>query len=47
VNLFNQVLNGDMPRKFAAILVFVLFDSKILAQSIEHLDDLGGLPFGQ
>jgi hypothetical protein len=31
MNLFNQVLNGDMPPKFAAFLVFVLFDPKMLA----------------
>jgi hypothetical protein len=47
VHLFDQVLDSDMPPKLAAIGVMVLVDAKMRAEPIEHLNDLGCLPFGK
>jgi len=47
VNLFNQVFDSDMASKPAAMVVMVLLDTQVGAEAIEHLNDLGGLPFGQ
>jgi hypothetical protein len=47
VNLFDQVLDRDVACKLAAILVMVLFDAKMGAEAIKHLNDLSRLPFRQ
>jgi hypothetical protein len=47
VQLFDQMLNSDMPSKLAAVGVMVLVDTQLRAEAIEHLNDLGCLPFGQ
>ena len=47
VHLFDQVLDSDMPPELAAIGVMMLVDAKMRAEPIEHLNDLGCLPFGK
>lgn len=47
VYLFDQVLDSDMPPELAAIGVMVLVDAKMRTEPIEHLNDLGCLPFGK
>ena len=47
MDLFDQVLDSDMPPELAAIGVMMLVDAKMRAEPIEHLNDLGCLPFGK
>jgi len=41
------VLDSDMLSKIATIGIMVLVDTPMRAEAIEHLDNLGSLPFGQ
>jgi hypothetical protein len=45
VHLFDQVLDSDMPPELATVGVMMLVDAKMRAEPIEHLNDLGCLPF--
>jgi hypothetical protein len=42
VQLFDNVLEGDMPCQLAASLVMVLIDAQPGAKPVKHLDDLSG-----
>jgi len=47
VQFFDKVLDSDVSTKFATIGIMVMVDTKMRAETVEHLDDLGCLPFGQ
>ena len=47
VNLFYQVLDSDMAPKSTAMIVVVLLDAQMDAEAIQHLNNLGCLPFGE
>ena len=47
MQFFDEVLDSDMPSKFATIGIMLMVDSQMRAETVEHLDDLGCLPFGQ
>jgi len=47
VQFFDEVLDSDVPSKFATIGIMLMVDSQMRAETVEHLDDLGSFPFGQ
>jgi hypothetical protein len=47
VNLFYQVFDSDMSPKPTGMIVMVLLDAQVVAEAIQHLNNLGCLPFGQ
>ena len=47
LQFFDEVLDSDMLSKIATIGIMVLVDTPMRAEAIEHLDNLGSLPFGQ
>ena len=47
VHFLDEVLESDMPSKFATIGIMLMVDSQMRAETVEHLDDLGCFPFSQ
>ena len=47
MQFFDKVLDSDVSSKFATIGIMVMVDTQMVAETVEHLDDLGCLPFGQ
>lgn len=47
MQFFDKVLDGDLSSKFATIGIMVMVDTQMRAETVEHLDYLGCLPFGQ
>ena len=47
MQFFDEVLDSDVPSKFATIGIMLMVDTQMRAETVEHLDDLGSLLFGQ
>ena len=47
MQFFDEVLDSDVPSKSATIDIMLMVDSQMRAETVEHLDDLGSLLFGQ
>jgi hypothetical protein len=47
VQLFDKVLDGDMPCQLAASLVMVVINAHPCPKPVEHLDDLSGALLGE
>ena len=47
MQFFDEVLDSDVPSKFATIGIMPTVDSQMRAETVEHLDDLGSLLFGR
>jgi hypothetical protein len=47
VQFLDEVLDSDVPAQLATIGIMVMVDTQMRAQTAEHLDDLGCLPFRQ
>jgi len=44
---FDEMLDSDVPSQLATIGIMVMVDTQMRAETVEHLDDLGCLPFCQ
>lgn len=47
MQFFDEVLDRDVPSKFAALGIMLMVDTQMRAETVEHLDDLGCFPFSQ